>query len=42
MRSPPNPAVRRFALVWSASLAVKVLAVAVLLFLVIKVFGGNL
>jgi hypothetical protein len=42
MQSPPNAATRRFAVVWSASLAVKILAIAVLLFVVIKVFGGNL
>ena len=42
MRSPPNAAVRRFATLWTASLAVKVLAIAVLLFVVIKVFGGSL
>ena len=42
MRSPPeaNGAVRRFAMAWTISLAVKVAAVVVLLFLVIKLFGG--
>jgi len=45
MRSPhsapvANSAVRRFAAVWTLSLAVKVAAVAVLLLLVLKLFGG--
>jgi len=40
VRSPPNAAVRRFATVWTVSLAVKVAAVAVLLLLVLKFLGG--
>jgi len=40
MRSPPNAAVRRFAVVASASLAVKIAAVAVLLLVVVKLLGG--
>jgi len=42
MRSPPNAsgAVRRFAAVWAVSFAVKVAAVAVLLLIVLKLFGG--
>ena len=42
MRSPPNanPAVRRFAVVWTVSTAVKVAAVAALVFIVLKLFGG--
>ena len=42
MRSPPDAhaAVRRFSAVWAVSLAVKVAAVAVLLLLVLKLFGG--
>ena len=35
-----NTAVRRFAAVWALSIAVKVAALAVLLFLVLKLFGG--
>jgi len=43
MRSPPNgnTAVRRFATVWTVSLAVKVVALAVLVFLVLKILGGT-
>jgi hypothetical protein len=41
---PPNAAahvaLRRFSAVWGASIAVKVAAIAVLLFLVGKLFGG--
>jgi hypothetical protein len=40
MRSPPNAAVRRFAVVWSASLAIKVAAIAVLALVVLKLLGG--
>jgi len=35
-----NAAVHRFLLVWQVSLAVKVVALAVLLFVVVKLFGG--
>jgi len=39
--APPNEvAVRRFATVWSVSLAVKVAALAVLLFVVLRFLGG--
>ncbi|HYA55144.1 MAG TPA: hypothetical protein VEG42_06045 [Thermoplasmata archaeon] len=42
MRSPPNvnPAVRRFAALWTLSTLVKVAALAVLLLVVLKLFGG--
>ena len=39
-REAPNAAVRRFTTVWAVSLAVKVAAVAVLVFLVWKLLGG--
>jgi hypothetical protein len=35
-----NAAVHRFQLVWQVSLAVKVLALAVLLFVAVKLLGG--
>jgi len=35
-----NSAVRRFAAVWTISTAVKVAALAVLLLVVLKLFGG--
>jgi hypothetical protein len=42
--SPVSPnataALRRFTAVWTASVVVKVVALAVLLFLVLKLFGG--
>jgi hypothetical protein len=38
--APPNDAVRRFAVVWTVSFAVKIVAVAVLVFLVVKFWGG--
>jgi len=38
--APPNDAVRRFSVVWTVSFAVKVVAVAVLLLLVVKFWGG--
>jgi len=38
--APPNAAVRRFAALWSVSLAVKVAALAVLLFVVFRLLGG--
>ncbi|HTT44389.1 MAG TPA: hypothetical protein VMH38_00025 [Thermoplasmata archaeon] len=43
MRPPPNanPAVRRFAGVWAVSLAVKIAAVAVLLWFVLRFLGGS-
>ena len=42
MRPPANanPAVRRFAAVWTLSTVVKVAALAVLLFVVLKLLGG--
>jgi len=42
MRPPvnANPAVRRFAAVWTVSTAVKIAALAVLLLLVLKLLGG--
>jgi len=40
VRAPPNVAVRRFALVWTASTAVKVAALALLFVLVFKLSGG--
>ena len=40
MRSPHEVADRRFATVWTVSLAVKVVAVAVLLVLMLKLLGG--
>ena len=40
MPAPPNAAVRRFTAVWGISLAVKLVAVAVLFLLVFKLFGG--
>ena len=42
MRPPANAnaAVRRFAAVWTISTAVKVAALAVLLLVVLKLFGG--
>ncbi|HKN06280.1 MAG TPA: hypothetical protein VJ021_01565 [Thermoplasmata archaeon] len=40
MRAPPNVAVRRFAIVWSLSLAVKFVALAVLLLIVLRFLGG--
>ncbi len=40
MPSVRNAAVHRFLLVWQVSLAVKVLALAVLLFVVVKLLGG--
>jgi len=44
MRSPlsanANPALRRFAAVWTLSTVVKVAAVAVLLYVVLKLYGG--
>jgi len=42
MPSPSSVAVRRFAAVWTASLAVKIAAVALLLLVVLRVFGGSL
>jgi len=42
MRSPPNAAVRRFALVWSASIGWKILAIALLAVVLVKLYGGNL
>ena len=42
MRPPAsaNSAVRRFAAVWTLSTAVKIAALAVLLLVVLKLFGG--
>lgn len=42
MPSPPNVAVRKFALLWGASLAWKVGALVLLLFVVVKFLGGGL
>ena len=41
MQSARNGAVHRFLLVWQVSLAVKVLALAVLFFVVVKLLGGS-
>ena len=43
MPQPPNAnsAVRKFATVWTVSFAVKVAAVAVLLYLVLRFLGGS-
>jgi hypothetical protein len=38
--APPNVAVRRFTALWSVSLAVKVVALAVLLFVALRLLGG--
>ncbi len=40
MPSVRNGAVHRFLLVWQVSLAVKVVALALLLFAVVKLLGG--
>ena len=42
MPAPPDAhaALRRFSLVWGLSVAVKIAAVAVLLFLILKFYGG--
>jgi|GEM_PF-5944793 hypothetical protein len=40
MQSARNGAVHRFLLVWQVSLAVKVLALVLLLFVVVKFLGG--
>jgi hypothetical protein len=39
-REAPNAAVRRFATVWVVSLAVKVAAVALLVYLAVRFLGG--
>jgi len=41
VRAPPNAAVRRFTAVRGVSLAVKVVAIVVLLLVVFKLFGGS-
>ncbi|MGA8603513.1 MAG: hypothetical protein WB788_00390 [Thermoplasmata archaeon] len=40
MPAPPNVALRRFAVVWSVSLAIKVAALAVLFLIVVRFWGG--
>jgi len=43
VRAPPSvahPAVRRFAALWTVSTGIKVAALAVFLFLVLKLVGG--
>lgn len=40
MRSVRNEAVHRFLLVWQVGLAVKVVALAVLVFVAVKLLGG--
>lgn len=40
MRAPPNVAVRRFAAMRTVGIAVKLVALAVFLFLVVKLLGG--
>jgi len=37
----PDAAVRRFSLVWGASLAVKVAALAVFLYVAVRLAGGS-
>ena len=41
MPAPPNAAVRRFAGLWTVSVGIKVAALAVFLFLVVKFLGGS-
>ncbi len=41
MPSVRNAALHRFLLVWQVSLAVKVLALAVLVFVAVKLLGGS-
>jgi hypothetical protein len=38
---PPNEAVRRFSRVWVASLAVKLLALGLLVYVAVKFLGGS-
>ncbi|MGP8076576.1 MAG: hypothetical protein ACLP8Y_07600 [Thermoplasmata archaeon] len=40
MQAPRNTAVRRFATLWTLSFGIKLVALAVFLFLAVKLLGG--